>query len=187
MKEYLVQPELQAERKAAYAKVKSINNKWTPVTSEEAHKEGGLNGNVNSEILIDKTTLKVREPLVRLSMFDKNKAAYAKQEETSTGIYMAISSALAMYRLICLFNNPIVETEGAAGYKVPWSMSFKHKKTGLIIMFSEWKGGFGVWTKFGSPKEVPELYKKDMIEIINLILSDKSPHPYDGCTAGSVA
>ena len=46
-------------------------------------------------------------------------------------LYEVTSSALILYRLICMFPNPKITCLGAAGYKVPWEMFFKHKETGI--------------------------------------------------------
>lgn len=175
---YLVQPELFADRKADYETGKSINNKWKPISSEEAFKKNpsGFCGNVGNSLAVDKKTKKI----VFLDDF-------ARPSESQVSLYEAISCALAMYRTICMIDNPIVEAAGASGYKVPWSIFLEHVETGEILILSEWKGAFNLSIKFHSLKDLPESYKKDMEEFMNLLLSDKSPHPYDGCTAGMVA
>lgn len=195
-REYLVQPKLYAERKADYKKGEAINSKWKPISGKQAQKltedpkhplGGGMCGNLHYEMLIDRKTLKATFAKKRLSMFE-DRAAYKKQSEKyEDSLANVISSALALYRLICLFENPIVETQGAAGYKVPWSLAVRHVETGEVLQFGEWKGAFGIWTRFHKPSELPATYKRDLLEVLNLIFSDRSPHPYDGCTAGQVA
>ena len=177
-REYLVQPEMCGDRKADYKKMESINKKWKPISREEAFKkcERGVCGNLDMHIATDKKTLKVK--------IDED---YAYNSTTHVSTYEVISSALALYRIICMINNPIVETEGAEGYKVPWAVYLTHEETGEILCISEWKGAFGVRTRFHNVTELPASYKKDLIELLNLMFSDKSPHPYDGCTAGIVA
>lgn len=179
-KEYLVQPKMYGDRKADYKKGEKINLKWKAISSKDANKATphGLMGNVGSEIAVDVKTKKV-------SFSDK--PYFDLDREKFAGLYESISAALAMYRVICMINNPIVETEGANGYKVPWSIKLKHEKTGEIFMVSEWKGAFGIWTRFHKSEEMPKDFKNDIIELLNLMLSDRSPHPYDDCTAGIVA
>jgi hypothetical protein len=171
--EYLVQPEYLAERKANYTKGESINKKWKAISSKDVE---ATCGNIGSQIHVSVKTKKIS--------FSKE---YHTPKEGFVSLFTAISSALAMYRVVCLINNPIVECEGAAGYKMPWNISLKHEETGHILMFGEWKGGFGIWTSFYKVEELPASYKKDLTEILNLLFSDASPHPYDNVTAGSVA
>ncbi|HWY33557.1 MAG TPA: hypothetical protein VNX68_02855 [Nitrosopumilaceae archaeon] len=174
---YLVQPELGGERKADYKKGELINKKWHPVSPQDAHKicPDGTCGNVHGQIQVSKKTKKI-----------KFVEGYSRSADT-VGLYESISAALALYRVICMINNPIVVTEGASGYKVPWNVYLVHIETGEILSFGEWKGAFGIWTRFHDHKQLPEAYKKDVEEILNLMLSDRSPHPYDNCTAGIVA
>jgi len=176
--EYLVQPEYLAERKADYKKGEIINKKWKAISKKNSYKinPNGTCGNIGHYILVSDKTRKVS--ITKSFVSPKAGQSY---------LFRAISSALAMYRVVCMINNPIVESEGAAGYKMPWSISLKHEETGNILMFGEWKGGFGIWTSFNKTEDLPESYKKDMIEILNLMFSKNSPHPYDRVTAGSVA
>lgn len=175
---YLVQPKLYAERKADYATGKSINEKWKPISSEESFEKNpfGFCGNIGNSLAVDIKTKK-------LIFLD----GYSRPNENQASLYEAISAALAMYRTICIVDKPIIESEGASGYKFPWSISLEHVETGEIFMLSEWKGAFSISTKFNSQEDLPESYKNDIEEFLNLLLSDKSPHPYDGCTAGMVA
>ena len=178
-KEYLVQPEMYGERKADYKKGESINKKWKPITSEQCLKDNphGTCGNVGSHIVVNKKTKKV----------EFLKEYYGNANENKVRLYQAISAALALYRIICMIANPIVETEGANGYKVPWTIHLKHVESGEVFGISEWKGAFGVWTRFHDLSELPDSFKKDIKELLDLMFSDKSPHPYDNCTAGVVA
>jgi hypothetical protein len=178
-KEYLVQPKQYGDRKADYKKGEIINQKWKSLSIKEAFEKNphGINGNVGMYTSVDIKTKKV-------SMVD---GEYAYNSKTKAGLSETISAALALYRIICMLNNPIVESEGAAGYKVPWAVYLMHVETGKVLCISEWKGAFGIRTPFGSIKELPKTYKRDVIELLNLMFSDRSPHPYDDCTAGIVA
>lgn len=177
-KEYLVQPEMYGERKADYKKGEEINKKWKPISSKEAYEKNpnGTCGNIGSHITVNAKTRKVK--------FNKD---FTFDDKENLNLHEVISSAFALYRIICMIENPIVETEGAAGYKTPWKVQLIHVETGNILGIFEWKGAFGIWTKFHNPNELPASYKKDVAELLNLMFSDRSPHPYDNCTAGIVA
>lgn len=176
--QYLVQPDYLGERKANYKAGEQINNQFEPVTAEEANKNGGLNGNVGSSLLVSRKTLKVT---VGADFGTRD------NEETHAGLYQTISSALALYRIICMFQEPKIQMQGAGGYKCPWFAYFKHKKTGVYIALGEWKGAFGLWTPFMGTKEFNGEIKKDVVKLLELLISDRAPHPYDNITAGTVA
>lgn len=177
--QYLIQPDYLAERKADYKKGEKINKKWKPISQEEQYKicPKGVIGNVGSDIMVNPKNGKI----VFVNFGERAK------HKDKIYLFQVISAALAMYRVVCMINNPIIQAEGANGYKMPWSISLKHEETGNILMFGEWKGGFGIWTSFHKAEDLPASFKKDMVEILNLLFSDKAPHPYDGVTAGSVA
>ena len=177
---YLVQPDYCAERKADYKAGEKMNAKFKMVSRKEVHKNqsDGLNGNVSSYVTVSRETRKVT---IHKEYPDTIK------KKAQVALYEAISSALALYRIICMFKNPQISLEGADGYKCPWFAYFKHEKTGAYIALGEWKGAFGLWTSFNSPEEFNGELKEDTIALLNLIMSDKSPHPYDRTTAGSVA
>lgn len=178
-KEYLVQPNQYGDRKADYATGESINNKWKPISSKEAMKKNpeGTCGNIGQCILVDVKSKKIEYADLFSSTANQRKIRLSE----------SISAALALYRMVCMIDNPIIEGEGAKGYKVPWTIKLIHVETGAILGISEWKGAFNIWTKFTKLEDVPESVKNDIAELLNLLLSDKSPHPYDGCTAGIVA
>jgi hypothetical protein len=96
-----------------------------------------------------------------------------------------ISSALLMYRLCCLW--PVnTEAEGWQGYKLVWTVTLRHKATGMFVQMSEWKGAPLV--RFSSGAKVPPGgYEADLLELMDLLCSDKCPHPYGGTVAGSMA
>ena len=183
MENYLVNPDYSAQRKADYETGKYLNSVFKPITQKECFKieKNGLNGNIHSNIIVN---LGTKEAEIGKRVEDVGSLI---KGVNSIPLYEAISSALALYRTICIIENPIVESEGANGYKVPYSIYLKHEPTGRVLSISEWKGAFGVWTPFLKESELPLRYKVDMLKLLNLILSDTSPHPYDGTTAGSVA
>jgi len=180
-REYLVQPEYFADRKADYSTAEKIKEVFIPVESEEYYENGGGCGNVAYDLCISRKTKKAK------FIPDRRENFGYFNDPTYTRVSKSISSALALYRLICLFDNPVVETPGGEGYKCPWGMAFKHKDTGEYISFGEWKGAFTVFFRHRSSEEVPQKLKDDFLKLFNLLLSDRSPHPYDNVTAGSVA
>lgn len=126
-----------------------------------------------------------------------------------------ISSALLLYRLLCLFgspaaqhaqlklpatiianrrilwDNPAVKVEPASGddghYKCIWWFTLRHKKTGEYLELGEWKGAPGIWTKYHGADEMPKSFRQDTLLLLNELCSPDCPHPYDGLVAGSVA
>jgi len=176
---YLVQPDYLGERKANYKAGEEINKKFRMISSKEVHANGGVNGNVGGSVIVNRKTLKVTISDDFMARTDKQK--------THAGLYQTISSALALYRIICMFKKPKIELQGAEGYKCPWFAYFQHKSTGAYIALGEWKGAFGIWTAFNDAKELQGELREDVISLLNLLISDRAPHPYDELTAGGVA
>lgn len=166
---YIVNPIYVQERvdKKVYARVEKQTAKWTPVTNM-----GDSCGNVR--------------PIWDIK---KGKFSFSLKDEFNPGccgMYQVISSALFLYRLLCLFKCT-VKSEGPEGYKNTWWITLQHKETGEKLTFGEWKGAAGTFTRFHAVKELPASYKKDTVALLNEICSPDCPHPYDGCVAGSVA
>ncbi len=136
----------------------------------------GCNGNIAYNFLVDKKTLQTK---VCKNAFNNREKGYM--------LYEVMSSALMLYRLICMFPNPVVICQGAAGYKVPWEMFFKHKETGHVICMSEWKGSFNLRSEFNDINDVPLSLQEDLCMLFDLLYSNNSPHPYDHTVAGSCA
>jgi len=148
-------------------KAKAITNKWEPT-----EKGGDLIGNVRPLFNVAENTFEYIDGY--------------NSYETHIGMYKVFSSALLLYRLICLYKAKVI-TKGPGGYKCTWWVSLKHKETGEVLMFGEWKGAAGIWTKYRDHSDLPKSYKQDSLDLLNLIASNKCSHPYDGCVAGSVA
>lgn len=180
--QYLVQPKYILERNADYKTQQHINSVFETV---DTIPDTGTSGNLGMDLHVDIKTKKVvfKE---RPNMFSKE-GGYEKFMKKYAYLSRAIPSALALYRLICIFPNPkFTELTGSEGYKMPWEIMLRHKETGEFVGFGEWKGAFNVrGTK--STNEYDKRTLKDFIKLVNLILSEKSPHPYDGTVAGSVA
>lgn len=160
-------------RMADYGKGRKLQKKFTSITPPD---DFSCCGNVTRDLYVHKETLR--------ATFDKN---ITWQHPDYYNHYEVISAALLLYRLICLFPNPVVICEGANGYKVPWAIYLEHKKTGHIICLSEWKGSFSLRTTFYDSNDMPEDLKEDLLMLLDLIFSNNSPHPYDDVVAGSMA
>lgn len=167
---YIIQPEYIQDRNGdgIYAKAAKITAKWVP--SQE--NEGG-NGNVRPTF-----NEKTGEFLFS-TLHSEFKNGYC-------GMYKVMSSAMLLYRLLCLFQAKVT-SEGPDGYKCIWWITLRHKRTDETVTFGEWKGAAGIWTKHLSINELSETYKADLLELLNLLYSKTCPHPYDGLVAGSVA
>ena len=96
-----------------------------------------------------------------------------------------ISSALALYRLLCLFGKPPVVPKDA--YKTLWEYPLQHRESKEYLTLLEYKAGFTINTHFSKPEELPESFAFDLIELLNFLVSDQIAHPYDGTLAGTVA
>lgn len=161
---YLTNCEQKNERSADYKAAKEVINLFqsTEFDSDISH------GNLCADLYID-----------------QKKRAHFKQIKDGVGLYRAIPSALLMYRLSCLFPGQI-KTYGQSGYKFVWQFSFKHLESGNYIIFGEWKGGSLFWTKHDK-ETVPKEFERDILKLINVLVSDDCAHPYDGLVAGGVA
>ena len=169
---YLVQPKFVDDRRADYETGKYLQDAFECLKTSNH----SFNGNISYNIGVHKETMKIK-------FFSR--MVYGNQDYVS--LHQAIPASLALYRTICMFPNPRVFTEGSEGYKVTWGIILKHRKTGALLEIREWKGAFGIGTTYTNINDLPEEFKKDMEIFLNLLLSDKSPHPYDGLVAGSVA
>lgn len=121
--------------------------------------------------------------------FDSNKQTFAfitdyPNDATLIPLYRIISPALLLYRLMAtFFCSPKCED----GYKMIWHYNLKHKETGKAVSFSEWKGAAGFWVTDHTSTKLSNEFKKDLIELVNYLISNECAHPYDNLVAGSVA
>ena len=169
---YPVQAGEVMDRMADYETAEVLQNKFESIKDTKI----GYGGNIAYNFLVNKKTLRTK---VCKDAFNNREKGYM--------LYEVTSSALILYRLICMFPNPKITCLGAAGYKVPWEMFFKHKETGHVICMSEWKGSFSLRSEFGDINEVPLSLQKDLCMLFDLLFSNNSPHPYDHTVAGSCA
>ena len=172
-RDYPVQAGEVMDRMADYETAEILQSKFESVGDPGE----GMNGNIANDFLVSKKTFKTKVV----------EDAFGKRGDKYYMLYEMMSSALMLYRLICMFPNPKVVCQGSAGYKVPWEMFFKHKETGRIICMSEWKGSFFLRTEFYDIKDMPLSLQNDMCILFDLLFSNNSPHPYNHTVAGSCA
>jgi len=111
---YIVDPPVSTSRlkRTAYEKADKITSKWIPVQRPNIELCSNVRSNFN--------------PTTKKFLFNPS----------TVGMYQVISSALLLYRLLCLFKAS-VETEGPAGYKCTWCITLKHKESGEYLMLGE--------------------------------------------------
>ena len=113
-----------------------------------------------------------------------NGIIYPKTKLASNkSFYDQVSAPMLLARLVSAGCK--VSVEGQDGYKVTWQVILKHKKTGHIIYFYDWKGG----PSFGSNADgmQSKQFIKDVVKLINTLTDAQFPHPYDGCVVGEIA
>ncbi len=180
---YLVNPGYaENERIANYTESERLNKIWRPMKKLEVKRTGGNSGNLSINMVIDRQTL-----TCRLLTKEDDRMDQFKKNGSFVGMAEAIGSHTLLYRLICMFPNPYMVIYGSRGYKVPYEFFLKHIPTDEFVVFREWKGASGFGSPFYDWNDVPEDYKNDLFALINLLLSNTSPHPYDGLVAGEVA
>jgi hypothetical protein len=188
-KRFLVETPVVTERIADYKRGAHVNKAFKTMDAKEVddfykNNREGTHGNLNTYFIVQKST---KEVVITEGYEDKRAKDLWSGESDYVHLSSAISSSLVLYRLVCMLKQPHVIADGADGYKVPWCIYLKHKKTGAVVCFSEWKGAFGFRTHFSTPEETPKEFLDDIKFVIDLILSNNSPHPYDSTVAGSCA
>ena len=121
----------------------------------------------------------------------KTSKVYAKMSpwmETNGIVQLSrvISPSLALYRTFCLFQGAAV-VHNPDNEKSPFGIYLRHITTGLIVQVGEWKGAFRFYAGAASPKECAKPFLRDLPRLMDLLLSDRCPHPYENLVAGLVA
>lgn len=98
--------------------------------------------------------------------------------------YEEVSAPMLLARLVSAGMQ--VKVEGQDGYKTTWEVVLKHKSTGHIIYFYDYKGGSSIGSNILSKKESPKFFK-DVVTLCKALKNDRFPHPYDGCVVGEIA
>lgn len=99
--------------------------------------------------------------------------------------YEVISSAFLLYRLICIgfYPQPFAQDS----YKTLWSVGLKHRETGHKISLDDHKAGSHLASFFSEKADLPPVFERDLLELLDFLVSDQLVHPYDLTVAGSVA
>jgi hypothetical protein len=175
--EYMVNCALGLERvdDAVYARIRAAADAFEPV----AQLPDSFCGNIYFGLAYDLATQKFKY------LTGKNAAVAAYDDPAYAPLYRVMPSALWLYRLLCLFQCT-VHSEGPDGYKTVWSVGLKHKATGEVIIFREWKGAFSLG-HHGIGRVKNGTFERDLLALLTALASPDCPHPYDGTVAGSVA
>lgn len=107
-------------------------------------------------------------------------------DKTKTQSWEQISSALALYRSISLFECGL-NTDHCDFYKFNWQIILVNKETNINLALGEWKGAFQIFTPYTSMQNVNAKYKSDVEELLTLLVSPTMTIGYDGTVAGTVA
>jgi hypothetical protein len=149
-----------------------IVQKW-----ERLKKPTNTHGNIEMILRFDTR-------LNRFILLDDRRLSY-KLDDNYISFARTMSSALLLYRLICLAFYPAPFTEEA--YKVLWSVGLKHKETGHEICLEDYKAGCHLGSRFSEKEQIPPVLQKDLLELLDFLVSNQIVHPYDLTVAGSVA
>jgi hypothetical protein len=188
-REYLIQPKF-LDRNANYGEGNYLKESF----ETEFDFDSPTCGNIGSYFVYDTNEKKII----------MNKERIFPLEDNQMSLSRTISSSFALYRLLAILG-PLKLTSD--GYKSIWYIRLKHKETDNIFTLYDYKGAFSIGSEFveffGDPslindkksffgkmktiQSIPESFKNDILRLLNLICSDESPHPYDGCVAGSIA
>lgn len=174
MTEYWYSPKFSLERltEDIIESNNQIAKKWTVVSYDPEKHHGNLNI-VQGELFFD----------TELQLF----SFYQRRPPVDTVISLSscISSSLALYTVGCLFECD-VHLSGRSGYKSIWEVVLCHKSTSSYIKLGDYKGSFQVFLPYCDAEAMPQDLQKDLLELLQLFVSGKVDHPYDGVVAGTV-
>lgn len=134
-------------------------------------------GNINTLLRFDKRINRF------LFLADWRKSI--KEREHHLSLYEVISSAFLLYRLICIGFYP--QPFSNDSYKSLWSVHLKHRETGHQIGFDDYKAGSNLASFVSEKKDMPLAFERDLLELLDFLVSNQLVHPYDLTVAGSVA
>lgn len=97
--------------------------------------------------------------------------------------YEVISAPMLLARLCAGFHGLSIEAAGQEWYKITWQTAIRHKSTGAIVSFYDFKGS----ASFGGGEESSREFKRDVKALLLALTDERFPHPYDGCVVGEVA
>lgn len=154
-----------------YDNQEDVANKFEPIKLSEFPKS--YSGNCYLDFCYDSDTKKVT---TKKNYYSDDKNRYISFEQM-------MPSSHALYSLLCLYSCEI-NSHGPDGYKTVWSIGLRHKETGQIVIFREWKGGLSLGC---SDNDFNSKSGKDIKRLLSLMVNGQILHPYDGTRAGCVA
>lgn len=167
---YFTNPSYSGQRNGDYDLCEIIADKWEVLPEMQ----GDFNGNLAHSWVFDSKSGKIIQ--------NPKEMDYSRHYSWGR----AISSCLALYKLIQIFKAMPTDKDND-WYKVTWSFTLRHKASGEILSFGEFKAAFAFWTEFVNEPAAKKVFFSDIKELLLFMLSDKVPHTYDRVSAGSVA
>jgi hypothetical protein len=169
---YYIQPTYEQQRAENQVWQDLVIEKW-----ELLRKPTDTHGNIEMILRFDMR-------LNRFILLESKRLSY-RFDDNHISFARTISSALLLDRLICLafYPNPFREEP----YKVLWSVGLKHKATGYEICLEDYKAGCHLGSVFSEKDDIPPILQKDLLELLDFLVSNQIVHPYDLTVAGSVA
>jgi hypothetical protein len=154
------------ERRTADYSLLKIAEAFEPAAPEASH---GTCGNIQSQVYGD--------PFIGKS-FERN-PDYAP-------LYDRVSAPMMLARLCSLFHGLRIDVGGQEYYKVTWTVVLRHKETGHVVTFYDWKGGSSIGSDVYG-KGTPKSFIRDVKKLVEVLCNERCPHPYDGCVVGEIA
>jgi hypothetical protein len=99
--------------------------------------------------------------------------------------YEIVSAPYVLAKLAASYPGLQISTEGQEGYKVTWTVVLKHKESGHVITFYDWKGAASYGSDLRS--KLPPGFKEAVKALLLALADPQFPHPYDGCVIGEIA
>lgn len=119
--------------------------------------------------------------------FSENRTLLFQSDRQLLGSFAVMSSAMMLYRLICVFvQSPTVGSHDDF-YKSVWRFPLRHLPSGEFITLLDYKAGWTVNAMFTEVDQLPASLANDLLELLNFLISPDVSHPYDKTLAGSVA
>ena len=157
-------------RNANYELLESVSA-WEPAPSDSM---GGTCGNIQYHVNGE---------------YDFDSRKYKGGILGGKSLYDAVQAPYLLARLMAGFTGLQVSANGQEAYKTTWDTAIKHKRTGAIVTFYDWKGAasIGSCDKALSLVKTDKGFKADLKALVRALTDERFPHPYDGCTVGEIA
>ena len=163
-----------------YAQERAPNQIWQDqvVAKWEVQKRAtNMHGNINMILRFDKR--------INRFLFLDDWPKSIKERAYHLSFYEVISSAFLLYRLICIGFYP--QPFDKDGYKTLWTVGLKHRETGHNVSLSDYKAGSNLASFVSEKTDMPPVFERDLLELLDFLVSNQLVHPYDLTVAGSVA